>query len=165
MKIQCDRQSWRESRSFKNGTQIGEQSTVDEKRKKSQLHQLATDLDPQQKHQRDQGNRSGAGQIPLFLTDPVLGAVIVKFQYPRIHTVHDLKAEAVAAAPTLHVIGAVTETHEGTTANAIGMTETVVAGMKQEALPIAWRQASEKKAVKTLLDGCLNQLVLAEAKR
>ena len=165
MKIQCDRQSWRESRSFRNGTQIGEQSAVDGKKKKSQLHRLATDLDPQLKHQRDQGNRSGAGRIPLYLTDPILGAVIVKLQYRRIHTVHDLKAEAVAAAPTLHVIGAVTETHEGTTANAIGMTETVVAGMKQEALPIVWRHASEKKAVKTLLDGCLNQLVPAEAEQ
>ena len=164
MKTPCDRQNWTELKSSRNGTQIGEQSVADEERKKFPLLQLVTDPDLQLTHQQHQGNRSGAGRIPLNLTDPMPGAIFVQLPNRRIPTAPDLTAEAVAAAPTLNVIGAATETHEETTANAIGMIETVVAETKPEALPPVLRHASEKRK-KTLLDGCLNQLVLAEAKR
>ena len=150
-------------KSSKNGTQIGKQNTADGKKSRFPLHRLATDLDLQLKRQRDLGKHSGVERIPLRLTDPILGADIVRLQNHQVHMAHDLRAVAVVAAPILNVNGAATENHEETTANAIGMIETVVAETKPEALSLALTAHASEKRKKTLLDGCLNQPVRAEA--
>ena len=165
MKMQCDKQSLRECKSSRDGTQIGEQSAADGKKNRFPLHPLATDLDPHLKRQRDPGNHLGAGRIPLNLTDLILGAdTIDRLLSLQAHTAHDLEAVAVVVAPTLNVNGAAIEIREETTANALGTIETVVAETKPEALPPAQTCASEKKAM-TLLDGCLNQPVRAETEQ